>query len=228
MSSRTGLWNLALGIRSPPPAPARPMQDQVLGSSSTSGCYARACLSVKMSRVVGHLLTDGMNALRGRKVPSYLHAKLHTTARKPEHASYPAQMLKLRRTNEFPENVYIGPLYATLRDAHEPPSHSRTFLNPGLWAPTADHRPAPPSPPGQKRPTGQGRPIPIPGRGGLERRRRPAQREPKPPVIVVLVRAGSACHRKPLVRAGHQRARRPDKNPGHRAFTAPASDGQAA
>ena len=53
-------------------------------------------------RTAGHLLTDGMNALRGRKLPACLHAKLDTTATKPEHAAYPAQMLKLRRTHEFP------------------------------------------------------------------------------------------------------------------------------
>jgi hypothetical protein len=48
-----------------------------------------------------------MNALRSRKVPACLDAKLHTTARKPEHAAYPAQMLKLRKTYEFPEIVGI-------------------------------------------------------------------------------------------------------------------------
>jgi len=92
-----GIW--LLEYLSPPQAPARPLQDQVLRWSSTSGCYAHACL--RNYRVVGHLLTDGMNPLRGRKLPACLHAKLDTTARKPECAAYPAQMLKLRRTHEF-------------------------------------------------------------------------------------------------------------------------------
>jgi hypothetical protein len=99
MSSRTGLWNLAPGIpvatTSTGTATARPSTAVVKYQR-----LLRSCLPSQL-RVVGHLLTDGMNPLRGRKLPACLHAKLDTTARKPECAAYPAQMLKLRRTHEF-------------------------------------------------------------------------------------------------------------------------------
>jgi hypothetical protein len=41
-------------------------------------------------------------------VPACLNLKLHTTAGNPKDAAYPAQMLKLRRTHEFPEVACIG------------------------------------------------------------------------------------------------------------------------
>src|SRR5512132_266893 len=43
-----GIW--LPGTQSPPPAPARPMQDQVLRLSSASGCYAHACLRNKNAK----------------------------------------------------------------------------------------------------------------------------------------------------------------------------------
>jgi hypothetical protein len=36
----------------------------------------------------------------------------------PKHAAYPAQILKLRRTQEFPRDCLYRRLYADLRDGH--------------------------------------------------------------------------------------------------------------
>ena len=101
-----------------------------------------------------------MNALRGRKLPACLHAKRDPTARKPKHAAYPAQMLKLRRTHEFPDIFGIERCTPICGDGREPPQHSRIFLNPDLEAATADQQPALQALPGRNRPTGNRRPIP--------------------------------------------------------------------
>ena len=99
-------------------------------------------------RVVGHLPDRWMNALRSRKVPTCLHAKLHTSARKPEHAAHPAQMLKLRRSQEFPEIVGIG---SSIPICGIVPSRPRTaaLLDSDLEA-ARQHRGPPSMPPRQE------------------------------------------------------------------------------
>jgi hypothetical protein len=86
--------------------------------------------------------------------------------------------------------------------------HRQTLLNPHLQAAKADQRPALQALPGQKRPTAHARPIPSPV---AEHRapQAPAHRRDRsqPEIVVALVRAGSARHRKPLVLAGRQRSR---------------------
>jgi hypothetical protein len=93
------LWN-PVATTSTATANTRPSTAVVKRQRLLRSCLPFAARIHQM--VVGHLLTDGMNALRSRRVPAGLHAKLGTPARKPEHAAYPAQMLRLRRTHEFP------------------------------------------------------------------------------------------------------------------------------
>jgi hypothetical protein len=104
-------------------------------------------------------------------------------------------------------------LYANLRDATRP-QHSRIFLNPDPEAAKADQRPALSKPSqGRNQPTGHGRPIPSPVVEHRAPQTSAHRRGPEPAVMVVaLVRAGSARHRKPLVHAGHQRSRPAYKN----------------
>ena len=180
-------------------------------------------------RVVGHLLTDGMNPLRGRKVPACLHTKLDTTARKPEHAAHPAQMLKLRRTPEFPEIVCIERCTPICGIATNRLNTAGPFLNPDLEAAKADQRPAL-----QALQAGIGQPETAdrfhPGHRGPKRRRRPRMEGPQPA--------------RDRGRPGPRRVRTPSRTPGPcrapagraggqepqvtRACTAPASDGRAA
>jgi hypothetical protein len=92
-------------------------------------------------------------------------------------------------------------------------------------------RPAahPPSPPGQKRPTGHDRPIPSPVAEDRCAAGVHARREPEPAAIVVaLVRAGSVRHRKPLVLGGHERSRPANQNRRSHASTTTTSAGEAA
>jgi hypothetical protein len=100
-----GIW--LLESDHPPPAPPRPCKTKYCGRQAPAVATLMLAFAI---RVLGNLLTDGMNALRGPKVPACLHAKLHTTARKPERVAYPARMLKLRRTHEFPAFVHIEPV----------------------------------------------------------------------------------------------------------------------
>jgi len=88
------------------------------------------------------------------------------------------------------------------------PQQSQSFLNPDLAAAKADQRPAPPSPPAQESANRARQTDPGPGRGAPSAAGVRAPEGPEPAEIVVaLVRAGSARHRKPLVLAGHQRSR---------------------
>lgn len=170
--------------------------------------------------VVGHLLIAGMNPLRGRKLPACLHAKRDTTARKPEHAAYPAQMLKLRRTHEFPEIVVIERCTPICGMATSRPSTAGPFLNPDLEAAWADQRPALQALPG----AGFGRPETADrsrpriaedrsAAGSRPRRRpEPARDRGRP------VRTESARHRNPWsLRAagGHGRHTRTAGQMGH-------------
>jgi hypothetical protein len=153
-----------------------------------------------------------MNALQRHNVPPCLHAKLDTTARKPERAAYPAQMLKLHRTHEFPEIVCIGrctPIcgMATNRLSTAGPSSSGPRGRQG--------RPAarPPSPAR----AGIGLPFPV-GRSGPWRRRTRARRG-----IVALVRAGSDGSRNHWSLAGTSGHARHATVAGHTACTVPTS-----
>jgi hypothetical protein len=101
----------------------------------------RSCLPFA-ARAVRHLLTDGMYALPGRKLPARLHAKLDTTQRNPEHAAYPAQMLKLPKTHEFPASAHIDPI--------EESTDMATGRPPG--PPRRQRRALPANPPGTIRP----------------------------------------------------------------------------
>jgi hypothetical protein len=182
LSSRTGPWDLAPAIRSPPPAPARPIQDPLLRSSSTSDCYARACLRNKNGRSPPDRRT---NAVQNRKLPAHLHTKHDTTATKPEHAAYPAQMLKLRRTHEF--SLRLSASAALPQSAGSP----RPALNTARPSSTRTYRPprqtsGPPSKPPRAESANRARQTdPVPGRGGPERRRRPRTEGPEPAEIVV-------------------------------------------
>jgi hypothetical protein len=119
--------------------------------------------------------------------------------------AYPAQILKLRRTQDFPfEIVCIGgytPICAMPRAALTTAGPSSTGPRQGRPGPTLQTLP------GQKRPNRARQTDLVPGRGGPSAGVR-ARREPEPAVIVVtLVRAGSVRHRKPLVLGGHERSR---------------------
>ena len=81
---------------------------------------------------------------------------------------------------------------------HEPPSHSRTFLNPDPEAAKADQAACPPSPPAQESANPGTADRSRPRSRSTERRRHPRTEGPEPAEIVVaLVRAGSARHRNP-------------------------------
>jgi hypothetical protein len=147
------------------------MRDQGLRSSSARVATLVLAFAV---RVLGHPLTDGMNALTGRKLPTFLRAKLHTTARKPQHAAYPAEMPKLRRTQEFPEIVCIGRYTPICWMTTSRPQHQPDLPQPRPEAATADQRAClQQALPGQETANQKRQTDPIPGGGGPERRRRP-------------------------------------------------------
>jgi hypothetical protein len=110
------------------------------------------------------------------------------------------------------EIVCIRPLYANLRDSHEPPSQP-DLPHPGPKGRQGDQQPAPPSPPWTETANRHGRPVPP---LVAENRAPPASPHrgdrSQPAIVVALVRARSARHRKHLVLAGHHRAPPPDKN----------------
>jgi len=151
-----------------PPASARPRQTKYCGYCGRAAPAVATLVLAFAIRVVGHLLTDGMNPLLGRKLPACLHAKRDTTARKPEHVAYPAQMLKLCRTHEslrlsVSNAVHQSAGMATDRLNTAGPSSTR-----GLEAAKADQRPALQALPGRNRqPETADRSRP--GRGGPER-----------------------------------------------------------
>jgi hypothetical protein len=93
-----------------------------------------------------------------------IHQTWHDRNENPKQAAYPVQILKLRRTREFPENVRIGgstPICAM----HEPPS---TQPDPPQPDPKGHHsRPSglPPSPPAEESANRARQTDPGPGRG---------------------------------------------------------------
>jgi hypothetical protein len=154
--------------------------------------------------------------LRSRKVA---HLPTHETRhnrRQPQRRGIPSTDAELRRTHGFPDVLRISRDVPICGIITSRPQRSRTFLNPTQRPPTADQQPCPPSPPT----AGTGRP----GTAGLilppaaQDQRAEAVFAPTAPepaqIVVVLVRAGSARHRNPLVAGGHQRSRPADHRAG--------------
>jgi hypothetical protein len=105
MSSRTGIWNLAPGIPVTTTNTGTANAEQVLRSCSTSDCCAHTCIRNKSGRSPPDRWDE---SLRRRKLPACLHRQTRHNRKETRTRAYPAQMLKLRRTHEFPETVYIG------------------------------------------------------------------------------------------------------------------------
>jgi hypothetical protein len=93
--NRRGPWN-SVTTTSTATATARL---KYCGRQSTSGCYARACFA---ARTLGHLLPDGCMPHGAAKCPPAYTPNLTQPQGNPKRAAYPAQMLKLRITYEFP------------------------------------------------------------------------------------------------------------------------------
>jgi hypothetical protein len=157
-----------------------------------------------------------------------IHQTWHDRNENPKQAAYPVQILKLRRTREFPENVRIGgstPICAM----HEPPS---TQPDPPQPDPKGHHsRPSglPPSPPAEESANRARQTDPGPGRGapsaaGTRGRRDRSQPRSWSPWSAPGPHATGHPWSSPGTSGHDQRTR----TAGHTAFAAPAWDGQAA
>ena len=190
------------------------MQDPLLRSQAPAiATLMFAFITVKKG--AGHLLTDGMNALRGRKcplayTPNLAHPQGNPNTRYIQH--------RCRTYRELTSFLRLSVSDSLRQSAGWPRAalNKPDLLDPDLETAKANQRPPLQALPGQERPTGNGRPFPSRSRR-TERRRRCARRDrSQPEIVVALVRTGSARHPEPWSApgiSGHGRRTEPQVTP---------------
>jgi hypothetical protein len=121
-----GIW--LLQYRSPPPAPARPIQDPLLRSSAPA--IATLVLAFA-TRTAGHLLTDGRMPYGAANCPPIHTPNVTQPQRNPNTWHIQHRCCSYVELMSFREIVCIE-RSTPICGRYEPPSHSRTFPNPDL------------------------------------------------------------------------------------------------